>query len=87
MKVTAQDKQGREFEKEITFEKRDEKIIISFGEPCEYYLSDLMKKYPREFDLCIDACGHNHLDSPVYISAKDMNKILEFAAVKCWMFL
>ena len=84
MKITAYDKKGNTFLKEVTiknYPKRDEEPeeygyygdIISFGWPCEYYINSLKRRFPFEKDLCIDMGGLNHKGSPVYISKEDMN--------------
>jgi len=87
MIVIARDEKGNKWNKEITFSEGQSGIIISFGWPCEYYIADLMKRYPFDKPLCIDMCGGNHKGSNVDISAEDMNKVMEFTAIKCWMFI
>jgi hypothetical protein len=86
MYVIAKDQKGNEWVKEITFHKGLSGPVISFGSPCEYYVADLMKNYPFNRPLSIDVCGGNHLGTTVDVSPEEINRALEFAAIKCWMF-
>ena len=51
--------------------------VISFGWPVEYYINSLLREHPYEHAICIDAAGRNHSGSAVYITANDLNHILE----------
>jgi len=84
--VDAFDAAGNKFVKRIQIRKghNQEKDkygyygkIISFGWPCEYYINSLLRDYPFDRDLCIDAMGRNHKGHAVYISKKSINKILK----------
>lgn len=79
MKITIKDNVGNIIEKEIDFIwcKRSNKMIISFGWPCEYYANNLIKHYPYEKPLCIDMGGRNHKGSPVDIPPQVMDEIIE----------
>lgn len=49
----------------------NEKLILSFGDPINYYLDDLYKyNYPFDADFCI------HLGRKLVISKKQINKLL-----------
>lgn len=84
--IEAFDEKGNRFTKTVTvkdgFCQEEDKYgyygkVISFGWPCEYYINSLLKDYPLDHNLCIDAGGRNHYGSPVYISKENINKILE----------
>ncbi len=79
MIVVAKDENGREWNKSITFHSEYPRgTTISFGYPCEYYISDLLKHpLPYEKDLCIDISGRNHAGSPVSISKENMSRLLQ----------
>lgn len=36
-----------------------------------------MERYPFQKPLCIDASGRNHKGCTVYVSAEQMNKVME----------
>jgi len=76
--IEAYDKTGHEFPKDVTLELRQEDQygnVLSFGAPCSYFLSSLVKDYPYPSDkeFCIDMCGRNHNNLPVYISMDNLN--------------
>jgi len=78
MQVTAKDSKGNVFTKDVTVHEWEGRAIINFGGFCKYYASDLMKRYPYDRPLCIDAMGLNHRGvSGVDVAATDMNRILE----------
>ena len=51
--------------------------ILNFGWPCEYYINSLLRSYPFDTNLCIDAGGRNHYGHAVYVSKKDVNRLLK----------
>lgn len=74
---TDSDQKPKTFDKVVTIENEDRGGIISFGWPCSYYIEDLLKRYPLDTNLCIDASGLNHSGRAVYISMNDINRLLE----------
>ena len=64
------------FEKTVKVRYSGDKLILSFGWPCEYYADSLFKSFPFKKDLCIDVGGKNHRGSSVYIRAEDLNSLL-----------
>ena len=83
--TVAKDKDGNNYDKKVTLYKGgpENRYIISFGWPCEYYLETLIKNYPYQKDLVIDAIGRNHKGTEdVKIDKDELNRILE-KAVNC----
>lgn len=82
--VYAYDENDFQFEKPIRVypsEYPDWKnyAIVDFGSHGSYYLSDLLKDYPFNKPLCIDACGRNHRGSGVWVAVDEINRALELA--------
>lgn len=77
MKITAIDSKGNEFQKSVSAINNQYGLIISFGWPTEYYLSYLLMMYPFESKFVIDMDGRNHKGYPVFITAEQMNKVVE----------
>lgn len=82
MKVRAVDDKGNIYTKDVTLYIREDRWIVSFGAPIEYYLEDLTKDYPyinKDKGLCIDAGGRNHRDIPgVTIPPKEINLLIRW---------
>lgn len=84
--IMAYDEAGDEYEKKVELDfsmfrplcnPKAFRPTVSFGWPVVYHVGYLVKNYPYERSLCIDAEGRNHCGSPVYISAYEMNKTIE----------
>lgn len=75
MRVIAVDARGNEFPKTVIkldspFEFSKGELIISFGWPCEYMVTFIMKHYPYQHPLVIDSDGRNHKGHEVSVSAE-----------------
>jgi hypothetical protein len=82
--VHAYDEDKNKFEKPIKvypseYPEWKNHAIVDFGSYASYYLSDLLKSYPFNKPLCIDACGRNHRGSIIWIAVDEINRALELA--------
>lgn len=80
MKIIAKDKEGNEFCYDVKIANGYGGRIMDFGFPIQYRLDGdygLLKNYPLERDLCIDAGGRNHKGSSVWVTKEDVNKFLK----------
>lgn len=81
MIVYAYDKNKNCFAHTVTFHDIDtDRPIINFYGPCEYYVKDLIDRYPFDKPYCIDMGGANHKGhgtGPVIIDAEQMNQVME----------
>ena len=65
----------------------EHKIIMSFGDPCDYYLEDMLAhrdKLKKMDALCIDMMGRNHRGSKVWLPTCELERVIELWKLRDW---